>query len=482
MRTLYIIISLFFVMGMFACTNDKGNYDYLELNKITLSGLIDKYSVDQYDTLKIDDLELNFSVEENADLAFEWVIKTRNKDIMRVVSTERNCNGYITEAPGGYDAWLCVTDRTNDLKYYQDFTVEVETPYVNGLYVLSEAIDGTAVLSMQRRDKPDAPLMFDIFEINNPGLGKLGKKPVQICYDEMSNWCVNVVCREGERKLLRIDPQDLKLQQYWDESSIGEGYTGTFVPEYFCNDMGSGMVLSEGRLFLFNYSGNSTLYYPVEGYDFSWVGTNPTAVNEYYYAYDEISQTFKKLEKKNNPLLFSQVSTLEELNTTGQTYLAAGTVNFDSYDKIQYPVLYDPATGMEHYYEIHIGGDYDYETWEYITYFNYSEKMVRPATLDKDGVCLLSDASYWYASKGNKVVRYFFSATSVIQDWITGLKGTVTSMVFDDYQERIFVAAYDGTKSYIYEISAVNPGEQLNEPMELEGKVVSMCKVGDWKY
>lgn len=468
-----------FMAGLFACSDDTGNYDYRELNKISLSGLAEEYNVDQFDTLRIDDLELNFSVEENTNLTYEWVMRRQNSELntARTVSTGRNCRGYIEEKPGGYTAHLCVTDQTNGLKYYHEFNVIVNTVWANGLFVLSEAKDGTAVLSMQRRDKANAALKYDIFELNNPDFGQLGRKPVQVYEGEDG---IYAVCQEGERKLIKLDEDDLKLLQYWDESTI-EGYSGGFVPEYYSNEQGNGMVLSEGKLFLFNYLKNGIAYRPVEGYNFSWAGTTPSLFSDYYYAFDEDSQTFKVLEKNKNPLLYDKVTTLEELNTAGQTYLASGINKVGGYDWIQCPVLLDPVTGMEHYYEIHIGGEYD-ENWNYVKFFNYSEKMTRPATMDRNGSCLLSKNSYWYASRGNKVIRYFFSATSVAQDWITGLKGTVTEMIFGNDESKIFVATYDGTKSYIYEIDARNANKHLNDPIELDGKVVSLCVVNGRKW
>ena len=133
MKILNVIISIIGSSLIFAaCADDEGNYDYRQLNTVKIGGLEKKYTVDQYDTLRIDEVKLDFAIEENADLAYEWVLRKR------VISTERNCKGYITESPGLYDAWLCVTDLTNDLKYYQEFEVEVETAYSTGLYVLSE--------------------------------------------------------------------------------------------------------------------------------------------------------------------------------------------------------------------------------------------------------------------------------------------------------------------------------------------------------
>lgn len=480
MKIRYIIAALLLALAA-ACSEDEGNYDYRKLNTIELKGLAEEYSVDQFDTLKIDDLELNFSVEENADVAYEWVLKSRSHgSTPQVISTERNCRGYITEAPAGYDAWLCVTDLTNGLKYYQEFDVKVNSSFQNGLYVLSEAEDGTAVISMQRRDKAGEPLRYDLFESSNPELGKLGKKPVQISYASST---ICVVCGEGERKILHFDNKKLQLQQYWDESTIDD-YAGSFVPEFFANDaQGGGMILSEGKLFLFNHSKNKTLYSPVGGYDFSWVGANPSLSTEYHFAYDEDSQKFKKLEPGKNALCFDKVSTIEDLNTAGQTYWNQGTLANSDYDKICYPILFDPATGKEHYYRIYVYGKSNEDYTEYKQFFEYTEEMVRPAILDENSVCLLSKEKYWYASKGgNKIIRYYLDETGEIQDWYTGLQGEVTAMMFDKKEKRVFVATYDGTKSYIYEIDAAEPKQLLNEPLELPGKVVSMCVVGSWKF
>lgn len=54
-------------------------------------------------------------------------------------------------------------------------------------------------------------------------------------------------------------------------------------------------------------------------------------------------------------------------------------------------------------------------------------------------------------------------------NWFTDFKGEVTNMIFDSEEDRIFVATFDGTKSYIYEISAVEPDEQLNQTFRVDG-------------
>ncbi|MFR3330186.1 MAG: PKD-like family lipoprotein [Odoribacter splanchnicus] len=483
MKILYFLTGILMVAGVVSCADDNGNYDYATLNTITIKGMADEYIVDQNDTLWVDTLRLDFALEENAEVAYEWVIRAQSGEA-EVISTAKNCGGRITQAPGSYTmSYLCVTDLTSDLKYYYPFRLTVNTPYQIGLYVLSETADGTAKLSMQRRDKENAPMMDNLFELCNPDLGILGKKPVQLSYYDwmkVSSSGLVVLCQEGDRKISLLNEETLLLEQYWNESSI-ENYSGSFEPVFYNDDMGGTVLDREGRVFTFNYSDNKTLYAPaeIENTRFSWIGGGSLASTQ-NYAYDEVSQQFVMLKNTDNPLKFDRMSPIDSLDTEGQTYRAFAVNG----DRTLFPVLYDPSTGMEHYYELETIEEHDEYWTQYWYVYNHKEKAVRSAVMEEDSKCLLSDMDYWYVSKGNRVVRYFFSATSNVEEWTPGLEGRVTALMFDYEQDRIFVAAYDGTKSYIHEFSAANAKEELAEPMEVEGKIVSMCMagLGDWIY
>lgn len=479
MKTVYyFLIGLLLGAGVWACSDDKGNYDYIEVNKITIRGIPEEITMDQYDTLWMDTVQMEFSLGENKDLSYEWYFSRE------LISSQPNCGVPINADPDIYhNCWLCVTDNTNNLKYYKDFMVRVNSPFSVGLYVLSETQDGTAKLSRQRRDKENAPMEGGIFELCNPDLGILGKKPVQLAYAD--GWTSNtrgmfVFCQEGERKISLLSDETVELEQYWNETSI-EDYSGVLTPKFYNCDMG-GLLLDEtGKVFTFNYSGNNTLYKPLEGYNFSWVGSQPNFANELSFVYDEDKQMFAELSYGDTPLLFDQVDYIDTLDTKGQKYRTFTTMNVNSMGKVLYPVLYDPETGKEHYYELNVWGEYD-DDWNYYTYYSYTQKMERPALMDANSVCLLSDMKYWYVSKGNKLIRYFFSETSAVADWIPELEGVITALLFNPDQDSIFVAVYDGTNSYIYEFSAINPMQELKERMAVEGRVVSMVAVGesDW--
>jgi len=491
MKTLYFLTGILMAVGIVSCAEDKGDYDYAVLNTITINGMEEEYFINQNDTLWVDSLRLDFALKENTDIAYEWVVRSQAGKA-EVISTAKNCGGRITQAPGSYfQSYLCVTDLTNDLKYYYPFRLTVNTSYETGLYVLSEAPDGTAKLSMQRRDKEHAPLMNDLFELCNPDLGTLGKKPVQLCYCDgmyVSPKGLLVFCREGDKKISMLNGETLLLDRYWNESSI-ENYSGSFEPGFYnCNTGGVLLDRDGKKIFTFNHFTNNTLYVPaeIEGARFSWVGSGGLA-SGLAYGYDEEKQQFVMLENTKNALLFDQVKPIDSLETKGQTFRAFALKGKPGQGPL-YPVLYDATTGTEHYYEFdcYVDNAPDWSDWWNV--YNHEEIASRPAVMEEGSVCLLSDMDYWYVSKGKRVVRYFFSGTSQVEEWTPELEGKVTAMIFNlDKQKRIFVAVYDegAKKSYIHEFSAEKANQELAEPLEVEGKVVSMCAAGkkkNWIY
>ena len=485
MKTGNFFIGILLAASMFACAPDNGNYDYSEINAVTIQGVAEHYYIDQYDTLWADSLRLDFSLEETDNLAYEWVIKAQSGE-PEVISTAKNCGGRITQKPGSYyQSWFCVTNLDTELKYYYPFELTVNTRWENGLYILSEAADGTAKLSMQRRDKENAPLIHDLFETYNPELGALGKKPVQITY--ANGWLsmtvgLFVLCQEGERKISFIDDQTMLLQQYWNETLV-EGWSGDFTPRYFNNYSGGTILGENGEVFTFNYNSNMTLYRPLEDYNFSWLGSDPIYSGEKNYAYDEDNDCFCVLTNPNNSLLFDAVEMIDTLNTEGMTFWASGTQESEGGSgRLVFPVLYDPETGMEHYFQLYFTVEYNDDWSDHWDVYSYREICSRPAAMEQGSVCLLSNMDYWYASKGKRVIRYFFSDKSVPQDWTAELEGEITAMIFDEEQSRLFVAAYDGTKSYIHEVSTTEANKELAKPLEVDGKVVSMCATGSWTY
>ena len=110
--------------------------------------------------------------------------------------------------------------------------------------------------------------------------------------------------------------------------------------------------------------------------------------------------------------------------------------------------------------------------------------MERGNLLDEKSVTVFGENSlYWFIANGNKIVRLHGDGGEA-KEVYTAPQGEVTTMMLDAKEERLFVVAYDGSKSYIYSVGVLNEdwGKLKELPLEMEGKIVSVAATGSWKY
>ncbi|MDR2413475.1 MAG: hypothetical protein LBD64_00620 [Odoribacteraceae bacterium] len=476
---LYPLLALALLAG--GCIEDKGNYNYSALNTIEITGIATDttFRVDQFDTLRLAPV-LKFKNETITNLSHEWKINHE------VVSTEPALEISISlEANSSntyYAASLIVTDNATDLKYYKDFRVVVTTSFVSGLFVLSERADETATLSFQRRDRPNALFMHDLFEGANPLFGALGKKPRQIVQQFYPNQLLGVLCSEGERKLSLISPTTLELARGISNETIRGGYTGDFTPAAMNLYLG-GMITGGGKMFGYNYMGNESVYKPIaaDTIEFAdWVDTNSSIDSYAWIAYDNKGERFLKLEQNSDPLLYDKITPLtveNGLSTAGQKFIAGGVYQ----DDVR-ALTYDPAGKKAYSYGIPVWYDLDLSNFEMIIHATVTRFSEVANLVNEQSVCLY-DTEYWFIANGNVVKRLHEKGNTPV-DWFTAPKGNVTTMTVKSGSsaagaDRLFIATYDGAKSYIHEINLATR-EQLNAPLELDGKVVFLLAKGTW--
>ena len=130
-----------------SCYDDKGNYDYTEINEISVdtqaSGTY--FAVDRYDTLRIspvlrftqgeiDDSKLSFKWEMYAD---DWA---NSDETAQVISTEKNLCAQMRRAESvtPYAVVLTVTDTQNGCSYRQKYQVSIQPSVLSGLMVLQD--------------------------------------------------------------------------------------------------------------------------------------------------------------------------------------------------------------------------------------------------------------------------------------------------------------------------------------------------------
>ena len=141
------IIYLLLVVGLFSsCFDDKGNYDYTDINEVTISGFSENiYSVISYiDTLRIEpEIQGTLSSNEN-DFEFAWKIIPENLDFSQVeegedfiVGQEKNLSLPITLKAGKYICFYLVKDKASGVTYKHKFELQARTTTSEGWLVLS---------------------------------------------------------------------------------------------------------------------------------------------------------------------------------------------------------------------------------------------------------------------------------------------------------------------------------------------------------
>ena len=128
-----------------ACYDDKGNYDYVALNEISVdtAGISTTYTLEQYDSLHIVP-ELRFtqgSIPEEK-LAYKWVIFTDNfanaESEMEVLSTEKELHMQVTQSAKteSYAIIYYVTHLDDNTVWQQKYTLIVQPSVVSGIVAL----------------------------------------------------------------------------------------------------------------------------------------------------------------------------------------------------------------------------------------------------------------------------------------------------------------------------------------------------------
>lgn len=103
----------------YSCYDDKGNYDYQEINEISVTGIDTLYIKDVGESLTIVP-KLEFSMEDKADqdnYKYSWfTVSSSNPNITQILDSTRNLENYkLTMRPGAYDLYYRITDKNGTI-------------------------------------------------------------------------------------------------------------------------------------------------------------------------------------------------------------------------------------------------------------------------------------------------------------------------------------------------------------------------------
>lgn len=182
-----LFFSLLFTVGLGACFDDEGNYDYHPVNEVIIREFGDSvyYVLYLADTLRINPVvegsaESEFS-EENYD--FKWLVKD-SREVVGTWGTEiartRKLEFPVDLKPGTYTLYLKVKDKKTGLLFSTFSTISVSTTLARGFLVLGDDESGNIRLDMVSMiPEQDTVVLRDL--LKDSGLPKM-KGAVSICH------------------------------------------------------------------------------------------------------------------------------------------------------------------------------------------------------------------------------------------------------------------------------------------------------------
>lgn len=133
MRKILYILTISLVLA--ACSQDKGNYDYISLKEPVITGLQDQAVLTLSRLRLVPDLgEGEFPVEE---YSFDWkVVDINSNQDPIVIGTEKELDYEVTLAPGAYTLYFTVTELATGLYWQSAVQLTVSSSMSEGWMVL----------------------------------------------------------------------------------------------------------------------------------------------------------------------------------------------------------------------------------------------------------------------------------------------------------------------------------------------------------
>lgn len=357
-RFYYLLISLALTL-VTSCYDDKGNYDYHELEAVRIdtvgAGLQPQYSIMRFDVLN---LEPNIFFEgkqvtddSKAPLDYLWTIFSANSGVganvvIDTIGHERILNTPITRTGGNYYVQLVVTNRHDGIRQFFRIPVAV-----------SEVFDGGWMVFYERADQPgysDVALIYNEWTKLNVNYNRyytnlyettngepLKGHPIR-CFDIAVSLASgnNYVGLCTDYTLVGVSENGiekaLEFNEFFHEAP------GTMRPTWY-GQHGSGVMSGQNSEVLFN---NNSIY--TNTYSFSategrttkfgvpkfaaglgelapWNSEIPNTLNYGIVVYDQTNQCFRYAAYNSAQLEHFSEQNLEEaafdVNNTGMTLI-----------------------------------------------------------------------------------------------------------------------------------------------------------------
>lgn len=412
------IIALLLLVTLNSCFKDDSDLGTKEISRVTFpESLKDEYSVEKWEVFTLTP-EFEQSIE-GQELSYEWQIN------YEIVSTERVLE-YEASELGQFPARLKITN--NDGSGFWDFTLHVNSPYQEGLLVMSES-EGESMLSFKRTDK-DSEFLKNVYSINNPDY-PLGSNPTFIKHFDRMVY----VGSSNPTRLIRMNDHTF-------EAANILGFPGqTPAAAYAVEGILGISFLGDGRIY--DYDTQQNFFFEIQMYAFKEDVhiTNKAAIvaGNYVYFDDAYKELVYLTDSYEGIILdtFLNHDIIDILTVDGGTNILAILLDNESNSIVLSRYNIANLTRISHY-------------------------VTSGTTIDEKGVFKArKEATNIYYTSGNKIYAYNYLASNYPTEAFIALSdnsAVIKDILFDDAEELLYIAANSGSGElsgsvYCYEMS-----------------------------
>lgn len=228
MKKSYLSLSIISVMIFIfsACYDDIGNYDYKEINELSVQGIENSYERDVDDSLNIIPILTGTQYSDTSLYTYKWEINSS------ILAESQELHLKINLTTGEKKCRYIVTDKKTGIQYYTPFQLSVKSSTAADLIVVLSKYQGRAELSYLRLDKPSVWAVNYYFERFGKELG-FHPQQLHLCYVETKQGSP-VTCPLGRLMVLCDDRIALFDKSTMAQDSLtpyltGEAYEGIAV-------------------------------------------------------------------------------------------------------------------------------------------------------------------------------------------------------------------------------------------------------------
>ena len=176
-----ILIFGFVTWFLVGCYDDKGNYDYKEVNTIEGLGFMPEPIVVEegnsyryeYRQPAQEELKVTYSpvfsqsmAEGEGDLEYLWTVgyTENSKQVVDSVFTKELELVYPPKKTTKYNVKFRLSDNKTGVKYYRDFTMSTKIPFVNAWFVLNGPENNRRLATVEEPDSTSPIISYDAYK------------------------------------------------------------------------------------------------------------------------------------------------------------------------------------------------------------------------------------------------------------------------------------------------------------------------------